>query len=368
MIVTDNLTTDWLTGILRREGVLGQGHVTAIATEGNPAFNSAISHLHVTYAPGSSSGAPTRLLLKRNVDSEWGYASGKSEVDFYQVARARRDDLPMIVRCYDAAYDPATGDSHLLLLDISASHRPPVTRDDIISLHGVPTQDLLVACVEAIARFHAYWFEHPSPPPAVWEVSRWYGTRQWFDAGVESRRQDWDAFQAGPGADLPAEIRSLYQQAIDGMPALWERCFQGRMGSGRALTIVHGDCYFSQFLCPRDPGGATYVVDWQGARADLPTIDLTHLFATFWTPEQRHEDHRERRMLERYLAELRSAGVTDYDWDMLQYDYRLALIYMIFYPVWDALDGSGRDYWWPKMQCLTSAYRDWDCQELIAPA
>lgn len=37
---------------------------------------------------------------------------------------------------------------------------------------------------------------------------------------------------------------------------------------------------------------------------------------------------------------------------------------MLFYPVWDQTNGSSKDYWWPKMQCLISAYQDWECAEL----
>jgi hypothetical protein len=38
-------------------------------------------------------------------------------------------DLPMIVPCYHARYDPATGDSALLLQDLSETHHLPITRD-----------------------------------------------------------------------------------------------------------------------------------------------------------------------------------------------------------------------------------------------
>ena len=58
-------------------------------------------------------------------------------------------------------------------------------------------------------------------------------------------------------------------------------------------------------------------------------------------------------------------GVAGYTWDDLLFDYRLMLIYRIFLPVWDAVNGSSRAYWWPKLQCLTGAYLDWHCAELL---
>ena len=361
----EHITPNWLTTILRREGVLEAGQVESVTIGTNPAFNSAISHLHVAYGPGSSPGAPRALVLKRNLSEEWARRGGKSEVEFYTEVRSWRDELPMIVPCYDAAYDSATGDSHLLLLELSASHEPLITRDEIIALHGVPTEGRLEQVVDIVARLHAHWWEHPSLVDGTREVSGWYGTRERFEEHIQRQRRDWDIFLASSGADLPAGVQSLYKEALEHLPVLWDRGLGERVTAGTNMTLVHGDCYLSQFLYPRDGSGTAYLVDWQGASPDLPSIDLTHLFPTFWTPEQRHERDRERRLLQRYLAGLHAGGFTGYDWEALQDDYRLLLIYMVFYPVWDAVNGSSKAYWWPKMQCLTSAYRDWACQELL---
>jgi|SRR5947209_18997710 len=127
-----------------------------------------------------------------------------------------------------------------------------------------------------------------------------------------------------------------------------------------------GDCYLTQFLYPKDGKGVTYLVDWQGGWADISSIDLVRLLPAFWTPEQRREGDRERRLLDRYLAILGACGVTGYGWEQLSYDYRLLLIYMVLHPVWDAVVGTSRSYWWPTMTCLTSAYQDWQCEQLLA--
>lgn len=361
----EQITPNWLTAVLRRESVLEAGHVESVTIGANPAFNSAISHLRVVYGPGSSPDAPQALVLKRNLSEEWARRGGKSEVEFYSEVRSWRDELPMIVPCYDAAYDPSTGDSHLLLLDLSASHEPLITRDEIIALHGVPAEGRLEQAVDIVAGLHSHWWEHPSLVDGTREMSGWYGTRERCGEHNQQQRREWDIFLASSAADLPAAVQSLYQDALERLPALWDRGLGERVTTGTNMTLVHGDCYLSQFLYPRDGSGPVYLVDWQGASPDLPTIDLTHLFATFWTPEQRRERDRERRLLQRYLAGLHARGVTEYDWQALQHDYRLLLIYMVFYPVWDAVNGSSKAYWWPKMQCLTSAYRDWECQELL---
>lgn len=340
----EQITPSRLTAILRRENVLQAGHVDAVHVETNPAFNSAICHLRVDYSAGSSPGAPGALLFKRNLPEDWAREAGQAEVEFYAEVGPLRDELPMIVPCYDAVHDPVTGDSHLLLLDLSASHEPLVTRDNLITLRGVPAEARLEAAVDAVARFHAYWWEHPSLLDGTSEVSGWYGTRERFDDRIERRRREWAAFLAGPGAELPADLRTLYDYVLGRLPVLWDRGLGHRVTRGRGLTLVHGDCYLSQFLFPRDRVGTTYLVDWQGAWADVPTIDLVRLFAAFWTSEQRQEGDRERRLLERYLAGLEAGGVVGYDWQALRHDYQLLLMYMILHPVWDAVNGSSREY------------------------
>ena len=54
-----------------------------------------------------------------------------------------------------------------------------------------------------------------------------------------------------------------------------------------------------------------------------------------------------------------------YPFKQLLEDYRLMLIWRAFHPVWDTSYGCGKGYWWPKMQCLTGAYRDWGCEGLL---
>lgn len=362
----EEITASRLTAILRRARVLRVGHVESVKIVTNPAFNSAICHLHVDYSSNSSSEAPKTLLFKRNLPEAWAREAGKLEVGFYTETQSLGDELPMIVPCYDAAYEPTTGDSHLLLLDLSLSHEALVTRNNLIALHGVPDEERSGAAVDAVARFHAYWWEHPSLTDGIRDISGWYGTRERFEDRIERRRREWTAFRAGLGADLPTDLLTLYEYVLERLPVLWERGLGQRITRGKDLTLVHGDCYLSQFLYPRNGVGTTYLVDWQGAWADIPTIDLVRLFAAFWTPEQRHEEDRERRLLERYLTGLQSCGVVGYDWQALRHDYQLLLIYMVLHPVWDAVNGSRREYWWATMRCLTSAFRDWRCEELLA--
>ena len=90
-----------------------------------------------------------------------------------------------------------------------------------------------------------------------------------------------------------------------------------------------------------------------------------NLLATFWTSAQRHEAQRETTLLRRYHDVLRLHGVQHYAWEDLQVDYRVAVTEWLFQPAQDRADGAGKDYWWPKLQCLAAAFQDLQCADLL---
>jgi hypothetical protein len=313
------------------------------------------------------------LKLNRNHD-------GALEVGFYQLVAELASELPIFVRCFRAIHDAATGDSYCLIEDLGRSHVMPVMRSQVLAGRGVPTDIQLDGIVDTLARLHAHFWEHPRLRQAadepeddrpwwlqdVAKVRPWFRNDTYHQQHVERREKEWAAFLDAVGDWFPTELRALCERALADLPALWERYLARRVAELRHLTMSNGDCYFNQFLCPRDPpNDTTRIIDFQGASANLGAYDLVYLFATFWTPEQRREHNREERLLRRYLDRLRLHGVRDYSWNDLQTDYRLMIAYMIFDPVWNQTSGSSRDYWWPKLLCLIAAYQDLDCGELM---
>jgi hypothetical protein len=253
----------------------------------------------------------------------------------------------------------------LLLPDLSETHEIAVGVAQAMALDGVPSEAQLAGIVDAIAAFHAYWWEHPALGDAALPLSDLHGNRTTFDAYVAEIAANWAAFIGAERESFPAELRSLYEAALPRLAGLWERYLAGRVPERRNVTVGHGDCYFAAFLCPREANGQTYIIDWQGPSVDLAARDLDFLFANFWTREQRREGDREVRLLRRYHDGLLAHGVRGYGWGELVEDYRLMLIFRIFLPVWDMTNGSPQRYWWPKICCLTDAYRDWRCEELL---
>ena len=70
-------------------------------------------------------------------------------------------------------------------------------------------------------------------------------------------------------------------------------------------------------------------------------------------------------MLRRYHTVLREHGVTNYSWDELITDYKTGLIFWLLVPVQDRYSGSGKEYWWPIMQCVVAAFQEWHCEKLL---
>jgi thiamine kinase-like enzyme len=146
----------------------------------------------------------------------------------------------------------------------------------------------------------------------------------------------------------------------------WSDYLAPRMRARSRITLMHGDAYFANMLSPREGvTGETYLIDWQSPEAHLGACDLVNLCDTFWTREQRTEGQREQRILRRYLAQLQAHGIRNYGWDDLVLDYRLEIIEWLLTTVQDARNGSKRNYWLPKLQCVSAAFEDWHCADLL---
>ena len=186
------------------------------------------------------------------------------------------------------------------------------------------------------------------------------------DRYLQRRTTSWQSFLTQEGDWFPAGLRELYEQVLGHLHYHWQHYLAHRFRTGTNLTLTHGDAYFANFLCPKEPTtGTTYLLDWQSPSFDIGGCDLANLCAAFWTAEQRHEAQREDNILHRYHTVLQECGVSSYSWDELVTDYKIGLIVWLFIPVQDCYDGASKEYWWPKMQCLVAAFRDWHCEDLL---
>lgn len=363
LLHSDQATPAWLTGILRQQGFLPNGEVLAIQTQPNAAFNSHSTHLQANYSTDAPSGIPDRFLLKCNLQQPWAIPAGVREATFYQTIANWPDHPAMIAPCYDAAIDPGTGNSHILLQDLSATHVAPVIPN--LYFDNLLAEEYLDQVIDTLVRLHAFWWQHSQLGSGITQLASWCKDETSIRHQQQQWQTAWHDLCEKDGEWFPAQLTTLFETVLTHQFALWERYTKPRFTTLSQLTLTHGDTYLSNFLCPRSgQAGITYLIDWQGPEVHRSAMDLVNLLATLWTPPYRAE--REVRALKRYHQGLIAQGVAGYTWQDLVVDYRCALVDWLFQPLQDRLDGASKDYWYSKIQCLAAAFEDWHCAELFS--
>lgn len=320
IVGVEQVTPEWLTGVLYDQGILDQGQVLEV-TSNQPqrAFAAITCQLDIRYSANVSLAAPRKLFLKcSDLALAAGEGSAKKvrrEIDFYQRVADMMQPFPT-VPCYSAAYDPHTAAAHLMLLDVSATHE---------SCLDPQHEQNPYRAVTLLARLHAFWWDHVQLGTVVGRLPTLDALEaDWADGARRTRE-----FIHALGDQLPKPWRTTYERVLQSLPKLYQRHV-----SGKHLTLVHGDAHLGNFLFPRAvDSDATYLIDWQFWHLTIGATDLAFMIATEWESEIRQR--LEKALIQRYHATLLQHGVQHYGWDECWNDYRLAVILMsIFIPVW----------------------------------
>jgi thiamine kinase-like enzyme len=340
----------YLTTALRNAGVLGEASVRDVAVESDrQTLVSRILRLRLEY-DGEPREAPGSIILKTAHPERvaTGWEGGRKEVAFYRDVAAVMSP-GMVPRCFEAHADDAARSWHLLLEDLTNSHM-------IASTWPLPPS--LTQCeriIEARARFHAVWWDEPRLGASI-------GVRR--DAGMVKQTMRnfgnlYERFAERLGDDLSAEHRALYERfqgATDPLIARYE--------ARRDLTITHNDAHVWNCFMPRDGSRDVRLFDWDSWRIGVGASDLAYMIAVHWYPERRRR--MERALLDRYHAALVECGVRGYDRQALDDDYRLAVLWQIATPVWQAAYDIPSVVWWNNMQRVLMAVDDLGCREWLA--
>jgi hypothetical protein len=341
----DEVTPEWLTDVLRREGCLARGEVAGVrVAESRALIVSSIARLEISYTAGAE--GPARLFLKVSTPRLQAHFS-RREVDFYSTVARASPELPL-VRCYDAAFSEHSGASHLLLEDLTETHTqtqaplPPSARDCELA-------------VESLALLHARWWESPRLGAGIGALT----TEAEFEELRALLAKHLAGFADFLGDRLPPQRLKTYERILAGPLTPWRRMLR-REG----LTVTHGDAHWWNFLFPRaDGGGPAVIFDWHLWHVDAPLKDLAYLIALNWYPSRRALF--EQGLLRRYHETLAGAGVAAYGWDACLRDYRVQIIRELFVPVWQWSSGMSPALWWPGLEKIWLAFEDLNCAELI---
>lgn len=347
----EQVTPEWLSGALRRAGVLTTGAVVAVQAASQTTFTAASLRLVVTYsvdARCASDPLPASLFLKLSTpDTPPRFAERESA--FYTRVAAAMSDPPVPV-CYDAVFSPDSGRCHILLEDLSATHLSPASFD-------LPLEQC-EAGIDCLARCHSAWWDHPQ----IGELSAHYtpAEKQEYLHSIERTAPQ---FMAALGDRLPPDTRALYERVIARLPDLWEHHWRPRLSTGCHVTLIHGDSHWRNFMFARDPSlHSARLIDWQFWGIGVCGHDLAHAIALRAEPAWRAEI--EVPLLRRYLERLAEGGVTGYTWDDLWLDYRAAILDNLFMPMWQWSAGYAKDVWWGLFDRVVPAYQDLGCGDL----
>jgi hypothetical protein len=341
----DAADPDHLTDILRRHEILSSGRVREVVSDApRDMLMSRILRLKLSY-DGPAQKAPSTLILKISKPGSTDPA-GAREVQFYnRVAPATPAGL--LLRCFDAVHSPHDNSWHLLLEDVSDSHR--IATEWPLP----PTEPQCRMIVGVLARFHAAWWDArrgsvsvEPPDPAL--------TREVYQ-GLERL---WAKLSDRLGDRLSADRRRIFERFLAA------RRYFPRVATGKNLTIVHGDAHVWNVFFPNDDNeNDLRLFDWGTWRTGLPTADLAYMMALHWYPERRRRF--ERPLLDHYHATLLDSGVAGYDRTALDYDYRLAVLIHLATLLFLSDLAIPPVIWWGHLERIMLAIEDLGCRELL---
>jgi hypothetical protein len=335
----DQIMPAWLTEVLQVQGVLPQGRVTAVRTQVADSITATAARLEIEYSAEAPPAAPRRLFAK--------LGQRRIEVEFYRVIVPAMSGSPA-PRCYAAHCSPESGGTYLLFDDLSTTHTVP---EGVMPPTLVDTQRR----VDALATFHAHWWQHPRLQGDIAGIAE---DVPGYVAGVA--RDNFAHFVDFLGDRLSEHRRQIYERIFAAWPP---PALVARRAAGQHTTLVHGDTHNWNFLAPLDPAAEQVrIIDWAVWHIGVGPSDLAYMIALFWFPERRAR--MEPDLVRRYHARLIEYGVAGYSWEQCWLDYRTAVIYHLFWPIfWHRY--LPQSIWWDTLEKGMLAFDDLGCAELL---
>jgi len=176
------------------------------------------------------------------------------------------------------------------------------------------TASQAIEAVDALPAFHARWWNDPILKQKDWMV----------------QNDNYDFYTAalgGANASAPA-LKSLFEKTDTTTEIM--QVLNSKIPdvinyiSAQPLTLVHGDYHAKQMFFPTINGGDFAVIDWQFPFVAQGAWDCARMIGMCMSTPDRQANEAE--LLRKYHQQLLSHGVTDYNIDQLENDYRMGLI------------------------------------------
>lgn len=313
-----SVTPEWLTEVLRRDGLLGESRVTEISlhpvgTEFG--FLDSLARVQLKYDrndPVAPNSVVIKLSAMEGTYRQIGamYNAYEREFLFYKYVAGKSPIRTP--RCYGCEIDSATQAYLLILEDLtelsSGNQAQGLTFDEA------------QAAIEAIGRMHAHWWQSPKLAGLAWMPTRNLRPARyqaaWPQFAEEYRGQ---LTNRAPGL-------ALGESLINRLEGLLDELERG------PCTIVHSDFRADNLLFDRSLTPTQAVtLDWQLTIRGPGVLDVARLLCGSLSPSDRAEY--EWKLLARWHELLREGGVRDYSFEQAAADYRTSALICLYYPV-----------------------------------
>ena len=251
-----------------------------------------------------------------------GYRMYEREVRFFSELAPSTD--VRTPRCYYAGWDAGSGDSVLLMEDLSAMRTP----DQAVGA----TEDEARAALSELARLHADWWGRPEIAQCTWLGSLDEPT--YSEGIVAGYEMLWPVARERFAGLLSPATRALGDRLAPHIRPIQQRLF------GDPTTLAHGDFRIENLMFATEPDQPpVVVVDWQAVVRARGTQELGYFIGQSLTPEDRRR--LERDLVTHYAECLATNGVEGFGFEQCWEDYRYSLVYAFAYgAIMAGLDAS----------------------------
>ncbi len=338
----DQVTPDWLTQIFNESNILKKGSIVAVQKFplGDTPFSAPkITRLNFTYSENAVGNLPATLIFKiAKREKEW----------FFYKEIAKGMQTPPIPKCFHVHNNQETEMSYFLLEDLGDTH----TQTQWPIAPSFPACEKTMDC---IGEFHAFWWQHPNLKNDLRDKldsgDAWLNR---IDLAIEKLPEFLDFM----GDRISTHRKKIYEDILSSSNIFWQP-----QRSKHALTLVHGDAHFWNFMYPRNETDRVRIFDWSMWDIGKGTDDLAYMIGLHWYPERRARF--EKPLLQRYHKSLHNHGVESYAWEDCWDDYRHSAIMNLFIPVWQWQRGITPIVWWSHLERSFLTFDDLDCKELL---
>lgn len=322
----DDLTSSWLTEVLRIDAGIETATVTDVRAEQIALDSGFSSRLYRAHLIGDA--VPESVIVKLPAESEAGGAMRMlggyaREVAFYrQIAAVAPLATP---RVYAARMSGEDGDFVLVLEDLAHW-------DNVDHLAGVSVERARI-CMEQLAGLHA-WSTDPAHAALLGEFPSLDSpfTRELLPAAFKPA---WEIYCEKAEVAIPAGLGEYVERFTALAPVAIDALSERSM-------LIHGDIRADNMFFS---GDELKVVDFQLSAKGCGTTDIGYLVSQGIPTEAR--TGRDEELVRDYLDMLAGHGVTDYSFDEAWRHYRFSVAYFVVLPTmpllaWDSLPDRSR--------------------------